>query len=341
MFQALLKQVVEGKSLSRTEAKAAMDLVMNGEVSPVLLSSLLTALKMKGETIEEVTGFALSMREKSAKVKTVSANLVDTCGTGGDGAKTFNISTASAIVAAAGGARVAKHGNRAVSSQSGSADVLEKLGVSIQLNEEQAQACLLETNLCFMFAPLYHQAMKHAIGTRKELGYRTVFNLLGPLTNPAQADRQLIGVYDGRLAETFAHVLRELGTVRCLIVAADDGLDEISVSSATKVVELQNGEIRTYRITPAELGLPTYAPGSVGGGSADENATIIRDIFAGGSGANRDIVVANTAAALYLAEVCRSLTDGVKLAAELLDQGLAANKMEQIAKVTGGFTHAS
>jgi len=341
MFQALLNKVVEGKHLSREESIEAMDLVMSGEVLSSQLASFLTALRMKGETVDEITGFALVMREKAARVNIPADNLIDTCGTGGDGGKTFNISTASAIVAAAGGARVAKHGNRAVSSKSGSADVLEKLGVAITLGEKETERCLTETNLCFMFAPLYHQAMKHAVGTRKEIGFRTVFNLLGPLTNPARADRQIIGVYDPSLVEKAAHVLREIGLKRCLVVCSDEGLDEISVSAPTNIVELKDGEIQSYRLTPEDLGLNRYALEDVSGGKAEMNAQIIRNVFNGEKGANREIVLANTAAALYVADQCGSLREGVMLAAELIDQGLANRKLEQLIEVTGGLIRAS
>ncbi len=339
MFQPLLNKVVDLKHLSREESREAMSLIMSGEVPSSQLASFLTAMKIKGETVEEITGFALTMREKSLKVQVPSHNLIDTCGTGGDGGRTFNISTASAFVAAAGGARVAKHGNRAVSSKSGSADVLEQLHISIQLGEEEAKTCLEMTNLCFMFAPLYHQAMKHAVATRKEIGFRTVFNLLGPLTNPAQADRQLMGIYDANLAEKVAQVLRELGLVKALIVAGEDGLDEISISAPTQVVELNQGEIRSYTITPEELGLNRYPISQLSGGSATENASVIQRIFAGQKGADRDIVLANSAASLYLADCVSSLQEGVKVAGEIIDQGLALEKLEQVAKVTRGMSH--
>lgn len=341
MFQPLLNKVVDMRHLSREESREAMDLIMSGEVLSSQLASFLTALRIKGETIEEITGFALSMRDHSLKVEVDTTNLVDTCGTGGDGGKTFNISTASAIVAAAGGVRVAKHGNRAVSSKSGSADVLEKLGVHIQLGIEEARRCLEETNLCFMFAPFYHQAMKHAAGTRKEIGFRTVFNLLGPLANPAQADRQIIGVYDVNLAEKLAHVLRELGVVRCLVVAGEDGLDEISVAAATQIVELKEGNIRTYRLTPKDLGLSSYSLQDISGGKAEENAASIRNVFLGEKGADRDIVLANSAAALYLADQCESLREGVEYAASIIDQGRAMAKLEQLVGLTRRMSHAS
>lgn len=341
MFQALLGKVVDLKHLSREEAREAMGMVMQGEVPPSQLGSFLTALRMKGETIEEITGFAQAMRDRAMPLQVQTGNLIDTCGTGGDGGRTFNISTASAIVAAAGGARVAKHGNRAVSSRSGSADVLEKLGVNIELNVDQAKQCLEETNLCFMFAPHYHQAMKHAVGTRREIGFRTVFNLLGPLTNPAQADRQIIGVYDGSLAEKLAYALRELGLVRCLVVAGEDGLDEISVSAPTKIVELRDGEINTYRVLPEDLKVATYSLNEVSGGKAEENAEVIRNVFSGGKGADRDIVLVNSAAALYLAEKCESIQEGVYMASQIIDQGQAAHKLEQLVGFTRRVSHAS
>lgn len=341
MFQPLLNKVVEMRHLSREESREAMDLIMSGEVVSSQLASFLTALRIKGETVDEITGFALSMRNHALKVEVDTNNLIDTCGTGGDGGKTFNISTASAIVAAAGGARVAKHGNRAVSGKSGSADVLEKLGVHIQLSMEEARRCLEETNLCFMFAPLYHQAMKHAAGTRREIGFRTVFNLLGPLANPAQADRQIIGVYDVNLAEKVAHVLRELGVVRCLVVAGEDGMDEISVAAPTKLVELKEGIIRSYRLSPEEIGLPLYSQQEISGGNPEENAECIRKIFSGEKGADRDIVLANSAAALYLAGQCESLREGVERAAGIIDEGRAMAKLEQLAGLTRRISHAS
>ncbi|WP_134698974.1 anthranilate phosphoribosyltransferase [Ammoniphilus sp. YIM 78166] len=339
MFQPLLNKVVDLKHLSREESREAMSLIMSGEVPASQLASFLTAMKIKGETVEEITGFALTMREKSLKVQVPNHNLIDTCGTGGDGGRTFNISTASAFVAAAGGARVAKHGNRAVSSKSGSADVLEQLDISIQLGEAEAKTCLEMTNLCFMFAPFYHQAMKHAVATRKEIGFRTVFNLLGPLTNPAQADRQLMGIYDASLAEKVAQVLRELGLVKALIVAGEDGLDEISISAPTKVVELNEGDIKSYTLTPEELGLSRYPISQISGGNATENAVVIQRIFSGQKGADRDIVLANSAASLYLADRVSSLQEGVKAAREIIDQGLAIEKLQQVAKVTRGMSH--
>ncbi|OGX61608.1 MAG: anthranilate phosphoribosyltransferase, partial [Paenibacillus sp. RIFOXYA1_FULL_44_5] len=286
-IQQTIAAVVSGKSLTRDEARGAMTKIMDGEATPAQIASLVTALRMKGETIDEIAGFAEIMREKGNHVDTVREDLLDTCGTGGDGAETFNISTASAIVAAAGGIRVAKHGNRAMSSKSGSADVLEALGVNIQLNAEQVGECLDATGIGFMFAQVFHQSMKHAAVPRREIGIRTVFNLLGPLTNPAGADRQLLGVFERGKTELVARVLQELGVKRAMVVSSYDGLDEISISAPTQVTELRNNEVRTYEISPELLGLRQYSIRDVAGGSAETNANIIRNIFAGERGAYR------------------------------------------------------
>lgn len=286
--QQAIQKMIGLQHLTRAEARDVMDVIMEGEATATQIGALLTALRIKGETIEEIAGFAETMRAKSNRVQTGQTNLLDTCGTGGDGADTFNISTTAAIVAAAGGIRVAKHGNRAMSSKSGSADVLEALGVNIQLNQEQAALCLERVGICFMFAQLYHQSMKHVAGPRRELGFRTVFNLLGPLTNPAGADRQVLGIFDRGKTETIAHVMQALGVKRALVVASLDGLDEISVSDATQVTELKDGDIRTFEVTPEELGLSRYKMKDVVGGDAKTNAGIIRDIVSG-SGAHAGI----------------------------------------------------
>jgi anthranilate phosphoribosyltransferase len=296
---------------------------------------------MKGETLDEITGFAETMRSKAMQVNVPQMNLLDTCGTGGDGSDTFNISTASALVAAAGGIRVAKHGNRAMSSKSGSADVLEALGVNIQLNSAQAAACINQVGIGFMFAQAYHQSMKHAAGPRKELGFRTVFNLLGPLTNPAGADRQVLGIFDRTKTELIAEVLRELGIKRALVVASLDGLDEISISAPTKVTELRDNEIRTYEITPDDLGLRTYSLQEVIGGDAAENADIIHHILAGEKGAHRDIVLANAGACFYVTGQCATLQEAVKFAGSVIDSGKAADKLKELVHFTGDLSHVS
>ncbi|MBN6188607.1 anthranilate phosphoribosyltransferase [Aneurinibacillus sp. BA2021] len=341
MFKPMLEQVAQGKSLARDEAREAMRLIMDGEAQPIQIAGFLTALRMKGETVDEIIGFVETMREKAMALNTDGAGLLDTCGTGGDGGVTFNISTAAALVAASGGARVAKHGNRAVSSKSGSADVLEALGVTITTSPESAVRCLEETNLCFLFAPQYHQAMKHAVEPRRQLGFRTIFNLLGPLTNPARADRQLLGIYDKNLGPKVAEVLSEMGVKRALVVAGEDGLDEISVSAPTHIVEVDHGMIRSYTVHPEMFGLSSYPLAAVAGGDARKNAEIVRRVLDGERGAYRDIVVLNAAAAFYVTDRVASIADGVRYVQELLDTGSARQKLEQLVKVTGGMSHAS
>lgn len=339
--QQAIQKIMGLQHLTRAEARSVMDVIMEGEATATQIGALLTALRMKGETIEEIAGFAETMRAKSNRVLTGQANLLDTCGTGGDGADTFNISTAAAIVAAAGGIRVAKHGNRAMSSKSGSADVLEALGVNIQLNQEQAALCLERVGICFMFAQLYHQSMRHVAGPRRELGFRTVFNLLGPLTNPAGADRQVLGIFDRGKTETIAHVMQALGVKRALVVASLDGLDEISISDATQVTELKDGEIRTFEVTPEELGLSRYPMKEVVGGDARTNAGIIRDIVSGKRGACRDIVLANAGACFYVTGKADSLRGGVELAATAIDSGAAKDKLDQLVQCTEDVSHVS
>lgn len=340
-IQQSIAKVVSGAHLTREEAKLAMNFVMEGDATPSQISSFVTALRMKGETADEIGGFAETMRDKANMVKAERVNLLDTCGTGGDGADTFNISTASAIVAAAGGIRVAKHGNRAMSSKSGSADVLEALGVNIRLSAEEASSCLERIGICFMFAQAHHPSMKHAAVPRKEIGIRTVFNLLGPLTNPAGADRQLLGIFDRNRTELIAEVLGSLGIKRGLVVASYDGLDEISISAATKVTELKDGSIRTFDISPDDLGLRAYPMSDVVGGDAATNADIIRSVFRGSGGACRDIILANAGACFYVTGRCSTLQEGVKLAGAVIDSGKAAEKLEQLAQVTGELSHVS
>ena len=341
VVQRAIARAVAFENLTRGEAREVMDAIMDGAATPAQIGSLLTALRMKGETVEEITGFAESMRSKSQRVETERAGLLDTCGTGGDGARTFNISTATAIVAAAGGIRTAKHGNRAMSSQSGSADVLEALGVNINLNSVQAARCLFHVGICFMFAQVYHQSMRFAAGPRREIGVRTVFNLLGPLTNPAGADRQLLGVFDRSKAETVAAVLRELKLKRGLVVASEDGLDEISISAPTQITELKDGHIVTSVITPEELGLKRHPLEAVAGGDAKHNADIIRRVLAGERGAHREIVLANAGACFYVADRCPSIKEGVRLAAETIDSGRALRKLDELVRFTEELSHVS
>ncbi|WP_223066634.1 anthranilate phosphoribosyltransferase [Paenibacillus caui] len=341
MMQAGISKVVRGEHLSREEAKDMMGIIMKGEATPAQIGGLLTALRFKGETVQEITGFAEAMRNKASSVEVKRTQLLDTCGTGGSGIHKFNISTASAIIASSVSVRVAKHGNRSASGRAGSADVLEALGVNIHLTAEQAKQCLEKIGICFLFAQVYHPSMKYAAGPRKELGIRTVFNMLGPLTNPAGADRQLLGIYDPRMTETIAHVLKELGSSRALVVTSGEGLDEISLSSPTKISELRNGEVKTFEIEAADLGLKSCPLEDVYGGDAARNARIIRDIFQGKKGPHRDIVLANAGACIYIAGQADSIAEGVSIAANAVDSGQAESKLEELIQTTGAFSYVS
>jgi len=341
MLTQALDQILRGKHLDRETAEKAMGEIMDGNATPAQIGAFLAGLRLKGEQAEELIGFAKAMRERAVSVPLPQTGLVDTCGTGGDGSETFNISTAAAIVAASDGVRIAKHGNRAVSSKSGSADVLEALGVSIAMTPQAAAECLRKTNLCFLFAPLYHQAMKHAAGPRKELAVRTVFNLLGPLTNPAGAKRQLLGVYDASLLTTVAQVLHELGVERALVAAGEDGLDELTVTGPSRIAELRDGRVSTYKIVPEQFGLGRHPLADLRGGDAAVNAVIIREVFAGKRGAARDIVLLNAGAILYLAGRSTTIEAGVIRAAELIDQGDVMRKLQQLQQAEGEVTHAS
>jgi anthranilate phosphoribosyltransferase len=340
MKEALAK-VADGRHLSEEEAEQVMICIMKGEATSAQISAIAVALRMKGETVEEITGFARAMRAFSNRVQTVSDDLLDTCGTGGSGLHKFNISTTSAIIAAAAGARVAKHGNRAMSGKSGSADVLEALGVNIRLSPEQAAACLEKTGICFMFAQLYHPALKHAAAPRREMGIRSIFNLLGPLTNPAGADRQFLGLYDRTRTEAIARVLMRLGIKRAMVVGSHEGLDEISVSAPTQVTELKDGEVRTYDVTPEALGLETVPLDRVRGGDAATNAAIVRRVLAGERSAYRDIVLANAGACIYVSGRADSLAEGVRTAAEMIDSGKAMAKLDEWIAATREVSHVS
>ncbi len=341
-MQRALGALMEGRSLGREEATAVMSCIMSGEATAAQIAAVATALRMKGETKDEITGFAAAMRQHSSHVVTDYKELLDTCGTGGSGIHKFNISTASSIIAAAAGIKVAKHGNRAMSGKSGSADVLEALGVKLDLSPEAAAECLREIGICFMFAQLYHPSLKHAAGPRRELGVRTIFNMLGPLTNPAGADRQLLGLYDRSRTETIAEVLGELGLRQALVVSSHDGLDEISISAPTQVSELKDGVVKTYDVTPEELGFARYSIEDVKGGEADVNAALIRRVFLGEeTGAYRDIVLANAGACIYIGGLASSIAEGAKLAGQIIDTGKASAKLEQLIQMTGELAHVS
>ncbi|AWB45006.1 anthranilate phosphoribosyltransferase [Paenibacillus sp. CAA11] len=341
LLQQGLGRLIEGEHLGRQEARSLMDVIMRGEATSAQIGALLTALRIKGETVDEITGFAEAMRGHAGRLALDSSQLLDTCGTGGSGIHKFNISTTAAIVASSVSVKVAKHGNRSASGRAGSADVLEALGVNIHLSPEQAERCLEDIGICFLFAQVYHPSMRHAAAPRKELGIRTVFNMLGPLTNPAGADRQVLGIYDLKRTETIAKVLKELGSKRALVVTSHEGLDEISISSPTRVSELKNGEIRTYDLNPEELGLTSYSLQEMMGGDAQQNAEIIRGVLQGKSGAYRDVVLANAGACIYVAGLADSIRQGVEAAAEAIDSGQAARKLEQLIQTTEEFSYVS
>jgi anthranilate phosphoribosyltransferase len=336
MIAEAIRRLLERRDLGREEMHAVFSQVMDGVATDAQKAALLVALRMKGETAEEITGAALAMRERVTPLDVDRNNLVDTCGTGGDGRGTFNISTIAALVAAGAGASVAKHGNRAVSSACGSADLLSALGVEIELDARQMAGVLRRVGIAFLFAPRLHPAMKAVVGVRRELGIRTIFNVLGPLTNPAFARRQVIGVYSDHLVEVIGRVLLALGAEHALVVHSRDGLDEISVSAPTRVCEVRDGEVRTYAIEPRELGVPVHPIEQVLGGDAATNARIAREVLGGGDGAARDIVIANAGAALYVSGAAPTLRDGAALARHALASGAAKAKLEELVSATRG-----
>jgi len=328
MIKDTLQKLMDGCDLTEIEAQDMMQAIMDGELTPAQIGGILIALRIKKETVAEITGCARAMRDKALKVELGGLECMDTCGTGGDGSGTFNISTAAAFVLAGAGVAVAKHGNRSMSSRCGSADVLEALGARVDLSPEAVAECIYQAGLGFIYAPAYHSAMRHAVGPRKELGVRTVFNLLGPLTNPAGARRQVLGVYDEKLTHPIAEVLGRLGVKRALVVHGSDGLDELTVTGPTYVSELaSDGAVTDYQIHPEGLGLSIYPAEELRGGDAAENAAIIRGLFSGDTGARRDILLLNSGAALYIAGKANSLPDGVELAREIIDQGIAMEKL--------------
>jgi anthranilate phosphoribosyltransferase len=329
--------VNQGRSLSEEEAAGVMEEIMSGEATPAQLAAFLVALRLKGETVEEITGMARVMRAKALRVPFEGASLLDTCGTGGDGMGTFNVSTAAAFVAAGAGAIVAKHGNRAMTSQCGSADVLEALGARIDLPPEGVAHCLREVGVGFMFGPAFHPAMRFAAGPRREIGVRSVFNILGPLTNPAGAKAQVLGVADAAIGEKMTQVLGRLGCRHALVVHGEDGLDEMTLGGPSLVYELKEGDIRSYRVTPEEVGLHPASGQAVKGGSPQENAAAIRAVFGGEPGPLRDIVLLNSAAALVAADKVASLAEGVPLAAQAIDSGAAREKVDRFIEVTVSF----
>ena len=348
IITAAVRALVDRRDLTRLEAAAAMEAIMSGAATNAQIAAFLTALRMKGETVEELIGFAQVMREKVVKVRPRAGDvvgatgtdremLIDTCGTGGDASGTFNVSTATAFVVAGAGLRVAKHGNRSVSSLCGSADVVETLGIDIELSPAQVASCIDEVGIGFLYAPLLHTAMKHVMATRREMGVRTVFNMLGPLTNPAGANAQVIGVYAAALTDPLARVLAELGTLRAFVVHGADGLDEISNTGESHISEVHEGVVRSSTVRPEDFGMPRAAIRDLQGGDREENARIIRQVLGGETGPRRDIVLMNAAAALVVGNKAEDLKEGVALAAAAIDERSAAGKLEDLIALSRGL----
>jgi len=344
-----IKKAVDRVDLIAEEAESVLEQIMTGECTDAQIASLLTALRMKGETVAELTGFARVMRRKAARIQpriNVSAEigdtereaLIDTCGTGGDVSGSFNVSTATAFVVAGAGVRVAKHGNRSVSSQCGSADVVEALGVKIELSPERIAQCIDEVGIGFLHAPLLHDAMKYVALARRQMGIRTIFNMLGPLTNPAGANTQVVGVYASHLTELLAQVLKELGSKRALVVHGSDGLDEITITCETKITELNNGHLETYFVSPEAFNLTRAAPSDIQGGDASQNSEIVVEVLRGERGPRRDIVLLNAAAAFLAGSKVSDLKEGILLAAESIDSGNAMKKLRQLIEFTNEMT---
>ena len=340
-----IRKVVDGQHLNRDEAEAVMQNIMSGQATNAQIASFLTALRMKGETVEELIGFAKVIRAKASPVRTKASvaaalsgtdreMLVDTCGTGGDAIGTFNISTATSFVVAGAGVLVAKHGNRSVSSMCGSADVVEALGIRIDLSPESVARCIDEVGIGFLYAPLLHEAMRYVMLARREMKIRTVFNLLGPLCNPAKATAQVLGVYNEKLTEMMAQVLHALGAQRAFVVHGADGLDEISISGESKISEVRNGEVRTYYLTPEDFGVKRASISEIQGGNAQENAAIIRRILLNEDGAKKDIALLNAAAGLVVGGKAQTLREGINLARESIQSGNALDKLEKLISVT-------
>jgi len=331
-IQQAIKAVISKQDLSEEQMHGVMSDIMTGKTTDAQIGAFLVGLSMKGETIEEITASAKVMRSLATVVETSPTNhLVDTCGTGGDGLGLFNISTASAFVVAAAGGQVAKHGNRSISSKSGSADVLESAGVNLAVSPEVIGRCVDEIGVGFMFAPAHHSAMKHAIGPRKELAVRTIFNVLGPLTNPAKAPNQVMGVYDKNLVEPIANVLKSLGSRHVMVVHSKDGLDELSIADDTYVAELKDGVVSTYTVNPTDVGLSLGSLNDIAADGADDSLAMIKDAFAGKKGAAKDIVALNSGAAIYVSGLADSLKTGVEKANQILSNGGAQSKLEEYA----------
>ncbi|MBU0701488.1 anthranilate phosphoribosyltransferase [bacterium] len=334
MIKNAIETIVRGNNLSMDEMIEVMNEIMTGAATQAQIGSFITGLRMKGETVEEITGAVTVMRQKATRIH-AQGDVVDTCGTGGDGLHTFNISTISALVAAGCGVKVAKHGNRSVSSKCGSADLLMGLGVNIEATPETVERCIEEIGIGFLFAPMLHPAMKHAIGPRREIGIRTIFNILGPMTNPAGAKFQLIGVYDPDMTESMANVLKNLGSVHAFVVHGEEGLDEISISGKTKITELRNKKISTYFISPENFGLKKGIMEEIRGGSIDENVELALDVLSGKEqGTRKNIVLLNAAFVLQAAGVTEDITEAINLSAQSIDSGAAMEKLERLREMS-------
>ena len=340
MIKEAIETVVSGASLSREDASSTMREIMDGEVTPAQLAAFLTAMRLKGETSSEIAGMASVMREKALRVQ-IDGTLVDTAGTGGDGKGTFNVSTAAAFVGAAAGLKIAKHGNRAASGSCGSADVLEALGVKIDLGPDGVKRCIEEVGIGFMFARTFHPAMRHAAPVRTEIGIRTVFNILGPLTNPAGAQRQVLGVASATIGQKMAEVLKLLGSQRSLVVHGEDGLDEFTLGARNQVWDVQGGTVRSYGVSPHELGLPTVSAEQIKGGGPDDNARMLRAIFQDEQGPARDVVLLNGAAVMVVGGKADTLRDGLELAREAIDSGEALKKVDGLVALSQMLGQAS
>jgi len=334
MIKEAIEKATMKTDLPEAEMMAAMDEIMEGVATPAQIASLITALRIKGETVEEVSGAARIMRQKATRINACSSTIIDTCGTGGDKLNTFNISTTAAFVTAAAGLTVAKHGNRAVSSGCGSADVLEALGVNISADQEIVEECVQQTGIGFLFAPKLHGAMKYAIGPRREIGIRTIFNMLGPLTNPAGATAQLLGVYDAKLTEMFAHVLKNMGTKKAFVVHGLDGLDEATITGETRVAELRDGIVRTYNINPVDYFGRVDSLESIRGGDPSVNAQITRDVLSGKNGPCRHVVLLNAALAIVAGEKAKDIKEGLEIATDCIDGGAAVKKLQALIEMS-------
>ena len=334
MIREAISKLIEGRHLTQAEATGVMGGIMSGESTSAQIGAFLIALRIKGETVDEIAGCAEAMRGKATRITTRHSSVVDTCGTGGDNSSTFNISTTAAFVLAGAGLCIAKHGNRAMSSRCGSADVLKSLGINLDLTPEQVGRCLDEVGIGFLFAPMLHTAMKHALGPRREIGTRTVFNVLGPLTNPAGAHRQLIGVYSPNLTDTLAEVLLRLGSERALVVHGSDGLDEITTTEETKVSELRDGMVQTYPIQPEDFGLKRASLQDLKGDDEETNAKILTDVLKGAEGPKRDVVLLNAAAGITAGGSASDIGEGISIARDSIDSGRAMKKLEGLRKMS-------